>query len=192
MDITLVIAALKDRCTSFGGRVAGAAEYKRIAEAAHLDVPSAYVIPMDDEAGENQTLNGYRQDITDVIAVIVVLSNTPDELGKGSITAVRAIRAELFKALAGWCPDVEHGRIVYEGGHLLDLDRSRLYYQFEFSAVTQISEADTWQGISNAALPAFTSIKIDVDAIDPRDPNKPGTGPDGTLEAIATIAIPQV
>lgn len=192
MDISLVIAALKERCTSFGGRVAGAAEYKRIAESAQLTVPAAYVIPMDDEAGENQTLNGYRQDITDVIAVIVVLSNTVDELGNVSINTVRLMRAELCRALAGWPPDAEHERLIYEGGHLLELNRVLLSYQFEFSAITQISEADTWQGISNAALPAFTSIKIDVDAIDPRDPNKPGTGPDGTIEATATISIPQV
>lgn len=191
MDLLLIIAALKERCASFGGRVSGAAEYKRIAESAKLDVPAAYVIPMDDDAGQVQSLNGYRQDISDSIAIVVAISNVPDELGITSINTVRSIRAELIAALAGWCPDVEHERLTYEGGHLLDLDRSRLYYQFEFTALTQFSESDTWQGISNAALPAFTSTQTKVDAIDPRDPNKAGTGPDGTLDLTATVAIPQ-
>lgn len=191
MDIALVIAALKSRCASFGGRVSGAAEYKRLQETANLDMPAAYVIPLDDDAGEQKSENGYLQEIRDAVAVVVVLSNTVDERGQGSITSVNAIRAELWAALLGWKPDTTHGRLSYEGGQLLDLDRARLYYQFEFSAVTELTEADTWQGSSNAALTAFTTLGLTVDAIDPHDPNKGTTGPDGVIEATAVIPVAQ-
>ena len=50
--IDAIITALRARATSFGGRVAGAAEYKRLPEAANLIMPAAYVIPMDEDAGE--------------------------------------------------------------------------------------------------------------------------------------------
>lgn len=182
MDLNAIIAALKARCPSFGGRVAGAAEYKRLPEAANLVMPAAYVVPADDQAENVQSTNGYRQLVTDSIFIVVVLSNTADERGQSTITEVNAIRAELWAALLGWEPDADHSRLEYEGGNLLDLDRARLYYQFEFSAETEIAEADTWQGDSNAALPAFTEVGLTV--------NVPGS-PD-TVEATATIPVPQV
>lgn len=192
MNITTLIDALKTRCVaSFGGRVAGAAEYKRLSDVANLVMPAAYVIPLDDNAGAKDSQNGYSQTITDSFAVIVVLSNTPDERGQGSITAIEPLRAVLWGALLGWRPDTFYGPITYEGGQLLDLDRARLYYQFEFSAQTEITEADTWQGATNAALGAFTEMKIELDAIDPRDPNLAATGPDGTIEATVLIQVPQ-
>jgi hypothetical protein len=192
MDISLIIAALKQRCPSFANRVTGAAEYKRLAESVNLDLPAAYVIPLDDEAGEMQTSNGYLQEIRDAVAIVVVMSNAVDERGQTSISTVQALRSELWAALLGWMPDAVHGRIEYEGGQLLDLDRARLYYQFEFSAPTEITESDTWQGISNAALTPFDKVSLTVDTIDPHDPNLGSTGPDGRAEATATIPVSQI
>lgn len=181
MDIDLIIAALKARCASFTGRVAGAAEYKRLPETANLDMPAAYVIPLDDNVEPPPNQNGYRQVVRDAFAIVVALSSVADERGQGSITSVKAIRAELWAALLGWEPDANHGRLEYEGGQLLDLDRARLYYQFEFSAETEITEADTWQGGSNAALPSLTKVALTL--------NAPGS-PD-TVEATVTILVPQ-
>ena len=195
MDITAIITALKARTVAtFGERVAGAAEFKRLPEAANLVMPAAYVIPLDDDAGEQQSENGYSQIVRDGFGVIVVMSNTPDERGQGSIVSVSAIRAVLWAALLAWRPDAAHGPIHYEGGQLLDLDRARLYYQFEFSAATEITEADTYQAVANAALSAFTEVKIDVDMIDPFDPNRVPDGeqgPDGTVDASAIVQVPQ-
>ena len=179
MDIDLIIAALKGRCLSFGERVAGAAEYKRLAESSNLVMPAAYVIPLDDSAGEQQSENSYRQQITDAVAVVVVLSNTADERGQTPLATVRSIRKELWKALLGWKPDVEHGPIQYEGGQLLDLDRARMYYQFEFSAGIELDQSDTYQAIANAALPALISVVTTIDE------------PAGTTEVTATIPLAQ-
>lgn len=192
--IETIIEALKTRAPSFVGRVGGAAAYKPLEPAANLVMPAAYVIHMDDEAGPQTSSNGYNQVVDDVFAVIVVLSNTPDERGQTALSSIHSIRAELWAALLAWQPDTEHGAIEYRGGQLLDLDRARLYYQFEFSTRTEISEADTWQGIANAALPAFTTMEIQVDTIDPFDPNRvaPGErGPDGTIDATVLIDVPQ-
>lgn len=182
MDLLAIIAAIKARCASFAEHVAGAAEYKRLPDSTNMAMPAAYVIPLDDNPEASQSSNGRRQQLRDSFAVVVVLSNTADERGQGSITSVRAIRKELWAALLGWNPDADHGPIEYEGGQLIDLDRARLYYQFEFSAETEIAEADTWQGVDNAALPAFTEVGLTV--------NVPGS-PD-TVEATATIPVPQV
>lgn len=179
MDITLVIAAIKERCLSFGGRVSGAAEYKRLSDTANLDMPAAYVIPLDDVAGEQRSENAYRQQIKDAIAVVVVLSNTVDERGQTPLATVRTMRKELWKGLLTWKPDDEHGPISYEGGQLLDLDRARMYYQFEFSADMELDESDTYQATANAALPALTKVAVTVDK------------PAGTPEVTATINLAQ-
>lgn len=191
MEIPAIISAVKARCPSFGGRVAGAAEFAPLPEASNLAMPAAYVIPLDDDAGPIESQNGRRQLITDGVAVVVVVSNIADERGQGSITSVRALRAELWAALLGWAPAATYGPLSYDGGQLITIDRSRLYYQFEFSAQTEITEEDTWQGAVNAALPPFTGMHVDVDAIDPHDPNRGPSGPDGTLEASADIPLPQ-
>lgn len=195
MDITTIITALKARTVStFAERIAGAAEFKRLPETANLVMPAAYVVPLDDDAGEQQSENGYSQIVRDGFGVIVVMSNAPDERGQGSIVSVSAIRAVLWSALLAWKPDASHGPVQYEGGQLIDLDRARMYYQFEFSAATEITEADTYQAVVNGALGAFNKMEIKVDAIDPFDPNRVAagaTGPDGTIDATALVQVPQ-
>jgi hypothetical protein len=195
MDIAAIVTALKARTTAtFASRIAGAAEYKRLPETANLVMPAAYVIPLDDNAEPQSSENGYSQIVRDSFMVIVAVSNTADERGQAGYTSVAAIRATLWAALLAWNPSATHGPIQYEGGALLDMDRARLYYQFEFSAATEIVEADTWQATANAALGAFETLHIDVDTIDPFDPNRVAAGergPDGTIDAALTLSIPQ-
>jgi len=185
MNLNLVIAQIKTYCPSFVGRVAGAARFKQLDESANLPVPACYVIPLDDNPGERMSGNDVRQSLVESFAVIVALSNTPDERGQAACnTAHDTIRAELWKALIGWQPDQSIYRgVEYQGGNLLDLDRSRLWYQFDFGAYMEITPDDGWQGIELAALPHFDGLKINVDDIDPAaDPNLSYPGPDGRIE----------
>lgn len=196
MKLNLLIQALRQRCPSFSNRVAGAAEFKRLPENSTLPVPAAFVIPLDDEPEINRSQTGYRQIIRDVFAVVVVLSNVADERGQAAGTALHDIRAELFRALLGWNPEPEYDSIEYEGGQLLGMDRSRLFYQFEFGADFEIGSDDvgtpeTWQTLELAALGGFEEAKIDIDCIDPADPNLQSPGPDGRIEASFVVDVPQ-
>jgi hypothetical protein len=187
MNLNLVIAQLRTYCPSFGGRVAGSAHFKRLKEESTLTVPAAYVIPLDDNPGERMSLNDVRQPITESFAIIVALSNAPDERGQAAINSAHdSIRAEIWKAIIGWQPDpVTYRGVEYQGGNLLDLDRSRLWYQFDFGAYMEIGPEDGWQGIELAALPHFDGATINVDDIDPAaDPNLHYPGPDGRIEHI--------
>lgn len=196
MKLNLLIQALRQRCPSFSNRVAGAAEFKRLPENSTLPVPAAFVIPLDDEPEINRSQTGYRQIIRDVFAVVVVLSNVADERGQAAGTALHDIRAELFRALLGWNPEPEYDCIEYEGGQLLGMDRSRLFYQFEFGADFEIGSDDvgtpeTWQTLELAELGGFEEAKIDIDCIDPADPNLQSPGPDGRIEASFVVDVPQ-
>lgn len=196
MDLTNIIDALKVRCPSFGEapnrRFAGAAEFAALEETQSMDFPSAYVVPLDDEPQDQISSNGYKQVVRDMFGVIVVFNNKMDERGQHAINTTRnIIRKELFQALLAWSPDAEHDRIQYEGGALLQVNRAHLYYQFEFSAETTLTEEDTWQAVFNKALPEFRSMGIKMDTIDPYDPNIVSIGPDGRIEVHAEITLPQ-
>lgn len=195
MNLDTVVQALRLRCPSFSGRIAGAAQFKALPEAAALAVPAGFVIPLDDAVEPNRSQNGYRQPVRDSFAVVVALSNTADERGQAAANTVHTLRAELWKALLGWQPEADYDGIVYEGGQLLAMDRARLWYQFEFSAGFEIGSDDignveTWQAQELAALPMLEEIKFTLDAYDPADPNVAPHGPDGRPEAEAVVTIP--
>lgn len=193
MNIDLIIAALRQRCPSFAGRVAGAAQFQLLPEKTNLPVPAAYVIPLDDNPEANRSATGYRQSVSDSFAVIVALSNTADERGQAAAGSVHAIRRELFKALLGWQVSDDYDGIEYDGGNLLSLDRARLWYQFEFSAAFEIgsddvTDPDTWQAIDLAALPALTEIHLD-DVANPADIDAANPTPDGRTTARQRITL---
>ena len=189
MQLELIIAALRIRTApTFFGRVAGAAQFKVLPETAALDLPCAYVIPLDDAPGESRSANVVRQPLTDSFSVVVAVSNLPDEKGQGGAASIHSIRAALWAALLGWQPTEDYEGVVYEGGSLLSLDRARLWYQFDFSADTEISPTDGYQQTALDSLPPFEGGTIRVDAIDPSDPNIVQTpAPDGRYESGATF-----
>lgn len=205
MNLDIIIAQLRQRAPIFtNGTVAGAARFEILPEAANLKMPAAYVLPLADQASDQQSANGYQQLVRERFAVVVALDNRADERGQGAASNLDAMRAALFKALLGFNPGTAYDVIEYEGGELLHLDRARLYYQFEFLVEVAISTEDTWIPDRNAALPDFEGLDIRLDALDIFDPNTPaqdhpgdpnaypgGKGPDGRAEAGATIDLPQ-
>jgi hypothetical protein len=183
MQLEPIIAALRTRCPSFTSRIAGAAQFKLLPENAALAVPCAFIIPMDDSPQPSIAINSVRQLLTDSFAVVVAVSNVPDEKGQGSAHNIDALRAELWAALLGWQPADRYDGINYEGGSLLSLDRARMWYQFEFGALMELEPSDGWQEQALATLPHFDGGTIRVDAIDPHDPNVVQTpAPDGRIE----------
>lgn len=183
-----IVETLKERTTAlFEGRVSAAGEFALLETDAHMDLPAAYVLPLDDNAQPNKSDNGYKQLISDAFAVVVVLDNAAKELSVSSVAQVQQIRNELIKQLVSWAPDAEHGPIEYGGGEILALNRAHLYYQFEFSANTEISEGDTYQAIANGALGELNKVGVEVDLTDPSLTGEP----DGVIEAAVEFDIDQ-
>jgi hypothetical protein len=205
MNLQAVITHLRERLPVFERRVAGAAQFQVLPEAATLQLPYAFVVPLDENPDANQSSNGYLQTVDDSFAVIVVLDNKVDERGQGAATGVHDMRKLLFQVLLGWRPDDDYAEVEYDGGSLLRMDRARLYYQFEFKSQYTLDVSDTWYDVRNRELPAFTGVDVKLDAVDPADPNHPKTdfpddpgayqggnpGPDGRAEGSAKIDLPQ-
>ncbi|PZO17632.1 MAG: hypothetical protein DCF26_09395 [Burkholderiales bacterium] len=183
MNIDLIIAQLRTYCPTLAGRVAGAAQFAAVPESTALQVPCAFVIPLDDSPDPSASQNSVRQPLQDVFEVVVVLDNRPDERGQASGKSVHDIRAELWAALLGWQPEPRYDGIAYEGGNVLSIDRARLFWRFEFSAYMEIEPSDGFQEGALAALPHFDGVSLKVDVIDPiADPNLSYPGPDGRIE----------
>lgn len=209
MQLELIIAQLRALCPSLARRVAGAAEFKPVQEAAALPVPCAFVIPLDDKPEPPKALNAVGQEMTDSFAVIVALDNRTDERGQGATASVHAIRTELWRALLGWVPGpvntvnptTEYNGIHYEGGSLLALDRARLWYQFEFGAQLWIGASDGWEAAALDALPTFgttdadgswlpgSALAVEVDAIAPMVDRR-GQYPPNPIADFAADTVP--
>ncbi|MNJ27347.1 hypothetical protein D3C77_218500 [compost metagenome] len=188
MKISPVIAHLREHCPSLHQRVTGGIDLDAVSESVLLKNPSAYVIAADDKASENQAENAVIQDVEDRFEVVLVM-DTKDERGQQAVDLLHDFRKELWRALVGWRPGADYDPIVYDGGGLVLINRARVVYRFSFSTAFQLGRnastdpPETWHEYELDGLPLFTGATINMDCIDPADPNLQYPGPDGRIEA---------
>ena len=96
-----------------------------------------YVILADDRAGENQLLNGVRQQRTIGVSVVLAIRNRRDRRGEAALTEIEAARGQVMQALIGWQPSTETGPVIYRSGRLVALAETTVWWQDEFE-VTEI------------------------------------------------------
>lgn len=181
MILDLIISALRKRCKTLDGRVAGAAQWAGLTEDENPALPAAYVVPLREDAGPNESQVSYYQTITNTFGVILLVPNFADERGQDASRWIELLKPEVFKAILSWTmkPRDEHGPIIFEGGSLIYMDDARAAYQLEFSFETYLDTSDTYQEVELNALPEFEGADIDVDCI---DPSTTKGKPDGILE----------
>lgn len=181
MILDLIISALRKRCKTLDGRVAGAAQWAGLTEDENPALPAAYVVPLREDAGPNESQVSYYQTITNTFGVILLVPNFADERGQDASRWIELLKPEVFKGILSWTmqPRDEHGPIIFEGGSLIYMDDARAAYQLEFSYETYLDTSDTYQKIELDALPELEGADIDVDCI---DPSTTKGKPDGILE----------
>jgi hypothetical protein len=191
MKLNPIVAHLRLTCPTFSGRIAGGIDWDAVVDSAQLGLPAAYVIATADAATPSKAQNVVIQNITDQFNVVIVLE-TSDERGQADNDLLHEIRAELWRALVGWKPGPEYTPIEYGKGALLHISRARVVYQFTFFSEFQLGRnrsdqpAETWQEWNLDGLPGFTGATINMDCIDPADPNLKQPGPDGRIEVAFT------
>lgn len=187
MKVSPVVAHLRAACPSFAERITGGIDWDAVVESAHLALPAAYVIASADAAAANVAQNAVIQVITDQISVVIVL-DAGDERGQEANDVLHDLRAEVWRALIGWCPGPEYNPFEYDKGALLHISRARVVYQFSFFAQFQLGRnlpsdpPETWQELAQDGLTGFTGANFAMDCIDPADPNLQRPGPDGRIE----------
>lgn len=190
------IEQLRANCPPFNGNVAGAAAFRQGLENynANLPLPAAYVVPLDQatEGDGNQSMTGLFQIIDKTVGIIVELDATADRRGQEGVMIYDVIEDALFGALLNWAPvacRMPNGQGFYfSAGRFLDLDRARLFYQWEFGLRYQITDADGWQGAPPEDL---TGIEIDIYKAPPFAPLPPADGsPPAAIVVIPTSDEP--
>ena len=171
MDLVRVIAHLKAHVPLLEGRVAGAAEFSAMmaGELRPEIYPAAYVIPLGESAEDNDAMNAVYQVVTERLGVVVAFDNTADRRGQGVTQLYRPMRAALFAALLNWRgtdPDRALRGFELGSGGLLQQDRARVFYQWEFTLLTAWTECDGWQQPSTPLL----AIEANQQPGDPQPP----------------------
>jgi hypothetical protein len=160
------IQHLRTYCAPFAGNVAGAADFRQGLENYNtsMKLPAAYVVPLDQEAPLNRDTPDYFQIVHKTIAVIVELDATSDRRGQVPIqSAYDTIEAALFSTLIKWepasCRTPSKMGYQFAGARVLDLDRARLFYQWEFLLPWQLTDEDGWHN----PTPPIDLLGIELD-----------------------------
>jgi hypothetical protein len=147
------IEQLRQHVPLLGGRIAGAADYVAGLQAdnATMPLPAAYVLPLDQESNGNEVMVGLVQTVTRTFGVIVEFA-VPDRRGQGPAMRYDEMQEQLCRALLLWQPQAaiggpgtnrvpNHQGFWLAGGRMLDFNRARLFYQWEFSIEWQLFSA---------------------------------------------------
>jgi len=159
MQIGPIALKLRLAETIFGNNIFGAAELAMALEYT-LKKECAFVVQLSETASSNNLDNSISQKITERFGVIVALDNGSSEKGKTGLIAYDKlfdIRAQIFKAILGWSMDGTEGPISYAGGKIAGINRSYLWYQFEFVVDTRIDD-DDGVDVGADSLPLFDDI----------------------------------
>lgn len=141
MKTSTLIARIRAQCPSFANRVAGAAEFMAAVEYADdLALPHAFVMRLADAPQDSSTAGQVLQVIEELFGVVVAVDNTTDQRGQGADDALDDLLVELQGALVGWQPDALYQDMEYRGSTLLDMDRARLWRQFDFVTLIILKE----------------------------------------------------
>jgi hypothetical protein len=169
------IAQLRANAPIFGGRVAGAAEFYAGLKNYNTSqpLPAAYVLPLGQDAEANQVWNGLIQIVHKTIGIAVELDAQTDRRGQAPAMNFEEIEAQLFASVLnltiGDCRMTRGAS--FSGARYLDLDRARLFYQWEFVLDWQITDDD---GVQPLSVPLQ---HIEVDIFGPNGPPPAGTPP---------------
>jgi hypothetical protein len=192
--IAATVMQLRAHCPLLGGRVAGAANFVQGLEKynTNMILPAAFVMPLVAESEGFAVMTGVIQYVTKTVAVVVEFPATPDRRGQQPAMDAEAMEVCINAAIRGWEPQacLTVGRKGYwlSGARVLDLDRARLFYQWEYGLTTQLDEADA---LEPASVPLY-GIELDIWKTPPQDfPKTPGVPPPIITEInIETETVP--
>ena len=171
MNLEVAVAQVKSYVPALGGRVSGAADFASGLESVvALPLPAAFIMPIEDDAADNENWPGVQQIVTERIAVVVEFDNTTGSdadarTGFAGVDQVYPMRANLFSALLSWLPpNLNAARgFSYGGGRILTFDRARLFWQFEFTIDVTITDADGFGPFGDPLTDALLTLQPEGD-----------------------------
>jgi hypothetical protein len=150
VDLVSLIGQLRGFVPLFDGRVAGMVEWDAVmrGELRPEQLPAAYVLPLEEDATDNDEQNALYQEVKQRVGVVVEFDNSLDRRGQSVTQLYEPMRAAINKAILNWrATDPDHALrgFEYSGGRLLAWDDARVFYQFEYTQLVLLTDADGWQ-----------------------------------------------
>ncbi len=130
--ITQVISQLQKIKTL--RHVAGAAALAAVNEKSLPPSPTAYVVLLNEAAGNNRLTAGIEQVVTEKIGVILVVKNLRDAKGEAAAKEIETLRAAVLDQLIGWLPSGYDDPLTFSGGDLAGMEGGAVWYQLIFTA----------------------------------------------------------
>jgi len=134
LNITDVVARLKAQVSGLVA-VEGAAELGNAIKQGVRQMPSAFVIPLAEDARSNTSGSQViTQQITNRFAVVYAVKDVSDPHGEKAIAeSLRTIRLASMNALVGWAPSTAFDLCEFEGGSLFHVANSAVFWRDKFS-----------------------------------------------------------
>lgn len=105
-------------------------------------LPAAYVIPLQVDAGGNEVIGGSIQQHALAFGVVLVLRYAGDATGGRATLALEPLRLMVQDALVGWTPPGCHAPLDFVGGRLSEMmDGGTVAWQDDFTALRRVSRA---------------------------------------------------
>ena len=133
MKIGPIAILLRLAGTHFGNNIGGVVELN-LALQYTLTTDMAFVIPLSEDAGDDDGDTSTNQRLVEKFAVLIALkadASSRDKTGIGAYDQIHEIRAELIRELVGLDLGYE-STVRYTGARLIDFSPAYLWYQFEF------------------------------------------------------------
>jgi len=169
MKLSTIILALRLSGTSFGDKIGGIIELSAVKNNT-LTNEVAFVIPYDEEAGEDSNDTSANQKIKERFTVIAVLKNDAnlnDKTGLAAYDRLHGIRNELFKVLINFDVGYEN-TIAYDRGRLLEFNPAWIWYRYDFTTYSRIvsdesgfgyvEEKPVGERVQPSQIPAFNEV----------------------------------
>ncbi|MCI0996751.1 hypothetical protein FGE05_19270 [Pseudomonas sp. ICMP22404] len=185
MQITPILTQLREQCPTLASRVIAGLDLVALQAGTPLQTPCAYVLSSTDVASRNTAQNVTLQTVRDRFDVVLVLDASD---ATTALDLLHDLRAELWRGLVGFKPGATYSGIEYDGSEPVSVNSDRALFRLRFFAEFQLGRnlasqpAESWHERELDGLSSFTGATVQVDAIDPADPNLKRPGPDGRLE----------
>lgn len=185
MKLGPIVLKLRLGKTRFRENIAGAAELA-LALRNTLLKECAFVIPLSETCNPNQHDNGINQKFVEKFGVVVAIKNDMDIKDRTGVTGydiLHDVRGEIFSQILNWQISGTESVIYYSGATMLDINPAWLWYQFEFSMESRLTDSDgVEEDYTDELESIYTQFVLGPSAIFPYDGDLPATafGPDMT------------
>lgn len=143
MRPSAIIPRLRSECPVFGGRVAGAVDYRRAIVADDFPVPHAFVLLAAITPSGEVQLSRLDQEVNVQLSVVVAVSSAADDRGQDASEQFITCFAQIRDALLGWTPDSSFGPILMDGFTLTEgetFTRARAWAQIDITAAAMVRD----------------------------------------------------